>query len=74
MVALLVDDEKRLLSSLSRAVQSVPEITETAAFDDEYEALEFANGNVVDNGGEFVLSFGSGPSAQMLFTLNWTEN
>lgn len=32
------------------------------------------NGNVVDNGGEFVLSFGSGPSAQMLFTLNWTEN
>ena len=32
------------------------------------------DGNVVDNGGEFVLSFGSGPSAQMLFTLNWTEN
>ncbi len=48
MVALLVDDEKRLLNSLSRAVQSVPEITETAAFDDEYEALEFAKSNKVD--------------------------
>ena len=32
-----------------------------------------ANGNVIDNGGEFVLSLGSAPNAQMLFTLNWTE-
>ena len=48
MVALLVDDEKRLLNSLSNAVSQVPEITESAAFDDEIEALEFAKNNRVD--------------------------
>ena len=48
MVALLVDDEKRLLNSLSNAVSQVPEITESAAFDDEIEALEFAKRNRVD--------------------------
>ena len=48
MVALLVDDEKRLLNSLYRAVTGVPEISEAAAFDDEYDALEYARNNRVD--------------------------
>jgi len=48
MIAMLVDDEQRLLNSLSNAVSHVPEITEAAAFDDEIEALEFAKNNRVD--------------------------
>ncbi len=48
MVALLVDDEKRLLNSLSNALLTVPEISETVSFDDEIDALEYARDNRID--------------------------
>lgn len=42
MIALCVDDEKLLLSELQWAVEQSPDIRQTAAFDDETDALEWA--------------------------------
>lgn len=48
MIALCVDDEYLLLEELKRAAAAVPEITETAAFDDALDALEWAGSHPVD--------------------------
>lgn len=48
MIALCVDDEVLLLESLKRAVEASPDVEETAAFDDEHEAIEWAAGHRVD--------------------------
>ena len=48
MKALCVDDELLLLETLKRAVESSADITEVAAFDDEFDAIEWAEVNDVD--------------------------
>lgn len=48
MIALCVDDEVLLLEALKRAVAASPDVEETAAFDDEHEALEWADRHPVD--------------------------
>lgn len=48
MTALCVDDELLPLQAMERAVAKSPDITETAAFTDEREALKWAEENKVD--------------------------
>ena len=48
MTALCVDDEMLPLQALERAVAKSPDITETAAFTDELEAIEWAKSNKAD--------------------------
>ena len=48
VIALCVDDESVLLDVLERTVRKSPDITETAAFDDEYDALAWAEKNPFD--------------------------
>ena len=48
MIALCVDDEELLLASLRRAVQSSPDITDLASFDNEDDALEWAETHDLD--------------------------
>lgn len=48
MTALCVDDEILPLQAMERAVEKSPDITETAAFTDELQALEWAKTHDVD--------------------------
>lgn len=48
MIALCVDDEVLLLESLKKAVEESPDITAVAAFDDEYDALDWAGSHSYD--------------------------
>ena len=48
MQALCIDDEPLVLSALKRAVEQSPDIHSVAAFDDEIDAIEWAQSHTVD--------------------------
>ena len=48
MTAICVDDEYLLLRALRRAVEKSPDITATEVFDDEYDALKWAQTHPFD--------------------------
>lgn len=48
MTALCVDDEVLLLNALKRAVEQSPDIDRVIAFDDELDALDWAENNRID--------------------------
>ena len=48
MIAICVDDEKLPLQALERAINKSPDITETKAFTDEIDAIEWAGKHPVD--------------------------